>query len=295
MQEIESGAASSHTLEGSYVSKEQPTQAGMNRKEVLKNLDFDPGTIKDDLESCQELQSTLDLRAQDEASWVIQSDKLRLWLTLPESRDLLINGHRSDALEQLSPLSLVCAELVSLFRIAKDAIVASYFCGLHSDYDQDEKASFPGMLASLIGQIIHQSKRKKFNLDYSCIEITRKKLGRRALSNVFGTIVRQLPKDKIFYCIIDGISLYEAMDDSGDSSDTIYFLRKLYKLLKPAVERNSATMKLLLTCPGESMNIGDPQFGFSIQAEDILDVDCVDGDRQGVLEMEELRRSVRSV
>lgn len=270
----------------------------MNRKEVLKILDFDRETIKDDLESCQELQSTLDLRAQDEASWVIQSDELRLWLTLPESRDLLINGHRSDALEQLSPLSLVCAELVSLFRIAKDAIVASYFCGLHSDYDQDEKASFPGMLASLIGQIVHQSKRKKFDLDYSCVEINRKKLGRldlRALSKAFGTIVQQLPKDKIFYCVIDGISLYEAMDDSGDSSDTIYFLRKLYKLLKPAVERNSATMKLLLTCPGESMNIGDPQFGFSIQAEDMLDVDCVDGDRQGVLEMEDLRRSVRSV
>ncbi|KAF9636310.1 hypothetical protein BFW01_g7205 [Lasiodiplodia theobromae] len=154
------------------------------------------------------------------------------------------------------------------------------------------------MLASLIGQIVHQSKRKKINLDYSCVENNRKKLGRldlRALSNVFGTIVRQLPKDKIFYCVIDGISLYEAMDDSSDSSDTIYFLRKLYKLLKPAVERDSATMKLLLTCPGESMNIGDPQVGFSIQAEDILNVDCVDGDRQGVLEVEELRRSVRSV
>ncbi|EKG12893.1 hypothetical protein MPH_09992 [Macrophomina phaseolina MS6] len=264
-------------------------------KRFLKLLQFEQERHEEDLETCTDLHASFDLRSLDEATWVVQSEELQLWLALPESRDLLINGNRSDSLELLSPLSVVCSELVRVCSIPKDTIVASYFCGLHTDYDTDEGAGFAGMIASLLGQIVHQSKTDEYSLNLSLTEEDReglRELDLECLCSLFEKVVRQLPKDRIFYCIIDGVSLYEAREGSRGSEDAVYTLKRLYEIVDGARGKNAAPVKLLLTCPGESLNAGDPEMGFSVEAGEILNVDCVDGDRQGVWQMEELEESV---
>lgn len=266
----------------------------------MKLLRFNHEELKDNLEECASLHGSLGLRAQDESTWVVQQEELQLWLTLPESRDLLIIGNRSDAaLDDLTPLSLVCAELVRLCSISKDTIVVTHFCGLHSDYDRDERAGFAGMLATLIGQLIHQSKAKKFDLNLSSVESVRKKIRKldlNCLCDVFEDLVHQIPKDKIFYCIIDGISLYETWEYGSENGDVIAVLETLFGLVDTADRKKFASVKLLLTCPGDSMNIGDLDDGFPLEAGETLVVpEYIDGDRQGAWETEELEEGIFSL
>ncbi|KAK7701759.1 hypothetical protein SLS57_011641 [Botryosphaeria dothidea] len=304
VREIEPGNERPLLLEHSSSTSDNDTpqkslsEAKKDRKRLLKNLGFTREGIDEDLEACQDLHASFDLRAQDEATWVVQSDKLQLWLALPESRDLLINGNQSDPLEHLSALSLVCAELVRVCSIPRDAIVASHFCGLHSDYDEDERAGFAGMLASLIGQIVHHSKTKHFSLDLSLTEKDRggiKDLDLECLCDLFENVVRQIPSNKILYCIIDGISLYEVHEDSTGSGAAVQVLERLFEIVDRAHGKKSACVKLLMTCPGVSMNMGDPKFGFPVEAGEVLVVEDVDGDRQGVWQPENLEESINSL
>ncbi|KAL1625958.1 hypothetical protein SLS56_007105 [Neofusicoccum ribis] len=226
--------------------------------------------------------------------------ELQLWLSLQESRDLLIHGNKSDAaVDDLSTLSLVCAELVRICSLSKDTIVASHFCGLHSDYDQDERAGFAGMLASLIGQLIQQSKAKKFRLDRSCVEEDQeniRNLDLECLCSVFEKLVQQLPKDKIFYCVLDGISLYKAWEYGSGVNHAITVFEMLYGIVEGEIGKESATVKLLMICPGDSLNIGSSDDGFPVEAGEVLVVpEFVDGDRQGVWETEDLEKSLPSV
>lgn len=231
-----------------------------------------------DIERCLELADDMDPIAIDRASWVMGTEELQLWLGESKgSRSILINGN-SDPLESTSPLSLFCAHLTHLFVAVKPVIVVSYFCGLHVELATDPRANAQGMMISLIGQLLLQATHKKLHFDMSFLAQKKLQLLEAddlgTLCSVFRNLVLQLPKDRIIFVVIDGISLYEATD--GDA-DLLYAWQKLNQLLTH--KSLKAVVKLLATSPGQTLRL----HGEDVMTHgDVLDMpEDVDGDRQG--------------
>lgn len=232
-----------------------------------------------DIELCLKLADDLDPVAIDRASWVVGTEEFQSWLKeSKDSRAILINGN-SDPLENTSPLSLFCAHLTHLFVSAKSVIVVSYFCGLHADLITDSRTNAQGMMISLIGQLLLQSKQKKVHFDLSFLvrkktQLLAKEGDLKTLCDIFQTLVTQLPKNRIIFCVIDGISLYESMD--GDT-DLLYTWQRLNHLLSN--KHLKAVVKLLATSPGQTVHLHEE--GIMTNGDVLLIPEEVDGDRQG--------------
>ena len=230
------------------------------------------------IERCLELADDMDPVAIDRASWVMGTEELQSWLgESKSSRSMLINGN-SDPLENKSPLSLFCAHLTHLFVAVKPVIAVSYFCGLHAELATDPRANAQGMMISLIGQLLLQTGQKRLHFDTSFLAPKKLQLlaadDLKTLCTIFQNLVIQLPKNRIVFVVIDGISLYEATD--GDA-DLFYAWQKLNQLL---IHKSlKAVMKLLATSPGQTLHLHEEDV---MMNGDVLYVpEEVDGDRQG--------------
>ena len=161
---------------------------------------------------------------------------------------------------------------------AKPVIVVSYFCGLHSNFVTDDRANARGMMISLLGQLLLQAKHKDLHFDLTFL--AQKKLQHiaqedlKTLCSLFRSLVVQLPKDRMIFCVIDGISLYESTD--GDD-DLFYAWQRLNQLLEH--KSLKAIMKLLATCPGQTLRLHEEDV---MTNGEVLEVpENVDGNSQG--------------
>lgn len=231
-----------------------------------------------DIERCRELADNSDPIAIDRASWVMGTKEFQSWLSESKSsRALLINGN-SDPLENTSPLSLFCAHITHLFVTAKPVIVVSYFCGLHMNLVTEYRANAKGMMISLIGQLLLQAKQKNLHFDLTFLALKKLQVlavdDLKTLCNLFQNLVIQLPKNRIIFCVIDGISLYESTD--GDA-DLFYAWQRLNRLLTH--KSLKVVMKLLATSPGQTLHLHEEHI---MTNGEVLDVpEEVDGTRQG--------------
>lgn len=230
-----------------------------------------------DIERCLQLVDEMDPIAIDRASWVTDNQNFQSWLGESRtSRAVLINGN-SDPLENTSPLSLLCAHLTHLFVAAKPVVVVSYFCGLHMDLVTDYRANAQGMMISLVGQLLLQARQKNLQFDLSFL--TGKKLqllerdDLKTLCNIFRSLIIQLPKNRIIFCVIDGISLYESRD--GDA-DLLYAWQKLNQLLTH--KHLKTVMKLLATSPSQTLRLHEDVV---MNGEVLFVPEEVDGGGQG--------------
>ena len=252
-------------------------------------MQYDQASPALDIESCLELADDMDPIAIDRASWVMRTRIFQSWLSeSKKSQALLINGN-SDPLENTSSLSLFCAHLAHLFVPAKPVIVISYFCGLHVDLATDTRANAQGMMISLIGQLLLQARQKNIHFDVSFVVKKKLKLlaeeDLKTLCNVFRDLVIQLPKDRIMFCVIDGISLYESTDGEAD---LLYAWQRLNQLL--GHKHLKAVVKLLATSPGQTLRLHDEDM---MTSGHVLWVpEEVDGDRQGAWNSAEVDESI---
>ena len=231
-----------------------------------------------DIERCLELAEELDPTAIDRATWVTGIEEFKSWLgDSNTSQCILINGN-SDPLENTSPLSLFCAHLTHVFVAAKPVIVVSYFCGLHMDLVTDDRANARGMMISLIGQLLLQAKQKDLHFELSFLAQKKLQLlaeeDLKTLCSLFRSLVVQLPKNRMIFCVIDGISLYESSDGE---EDLFYTWQKLNQLLTH--KSLKAVMKLLATCPGQTLRLHEEDL--MMNGEVVEMPEQVDGNRQG--------------
>jgi hypothetical protein len=231
-----------------------PKRAGPTPEDLLKMLEYDDNSQRKNIESSLTLGYTQSDAAQARSTWVLHSAELGEFLAgKVESKFLLINGN-SEATEFISPLSFVCAKISDLVSISNQIILITHFCGHHIDELRDPRANVQGMLVSLVGQLFMQVKswgHGDFRLDLSsiseddCSAIQQEDVD--ALFNIFRTIVMQLPKHTIIFCLIDSLSAYE---NSNRKEDTIALMQKLARLVKKPTR---VALKLLVTCPGQSV------------------------------------------
>lgn len=166
------------------------------------------------------------------------------------SKLLTVNGNY-DAAQFISPLSYVCAKLSDLISVTEQIYVATYFCSRHTDEWRESRANAVGLLAGLTSQLLVQLKKKKhINFQLNLSTLSEDIYGAvqagnlNAVFDIFQTVVKQLPKGTVVFCIIDSISAYE---NSSRRQDTISLMQKMIKLIK---RLKDVSLRCMVTFPG---------------------------------------------
>lgn len=218
---------------------------GITANQVLESLSYESDVPSHDVQICLRLAGTLSIDDQNRAVALMRSSKLRSWLTSISSAALLLNGNSK--VVRRSPVSFVSAKLADALRTKGPLIGLRFFCGEHQNESQDPDASPPGMMNSLLAQLLEQ--HNEFNLvDVRHLDKV-KNDDVASLCSVFGKLVAQLPQQTILFCIIDAVSYYE---DTGRRGE---LLTAVGSLLRLAAKDLDCVFKLLLTSPGRSRHV----------------------------------------
>lgn len=143
---------------------------------------------------------------QAQGQWLLNNPRLQHWLTADETTSLLVDGNGNGS-DIISPMSHVCALLITSLQRIEPVLTVFFFCGLHVS-KQDPLSGPSGLVRSLISQILDI---QEYSLDFIDDEYERRlqEWDIAYLMHLFQSLVDQLPQDRVLYCIIDGISFYE--------------------------------------------------------------------------------------
>ncbi|KAH0565034.1 hypothetical protein GP486_001573 [Trichoglossum hirsutum] len=218
---------------------------GIVVEELIAVLMYNADIPARDLEECRDFSGMMSRKEINRAFQAMRSVELQEWLTdSTKSRVLLINGNGPDPTVLISPLSVLLAMLSHAYENSRRAVVLSHFCSLHAD-TWDPKANATGMIISLIGQLLSYQ-GLEFNLssfdDDFCQSIEDDDL--EMLCIMFLRLVKQLPRTKIVFCLIDTISVYETKDRLVKTARVLSTLTHLV-----ANRRKGPIFKLLVTDP----------------------------------------------
>jgi hypothetical protein len=242
-------------------------------KSLLAALDFDAEFLQEDMQYCLKLGFAGTPEFQDRAAWVLKAPAMSKFMgSEAGSKMLLVHGNH-DATHFISPLSYVCAKVADLTSVSETVICLTYFCSRHTDGWREPQANAQGLLAQLTGQLLNQlesRKRKGPNLDFSSLTVDDQKgIEKDKLSatwRAFETVMKQLPKDTVVFCFIDGLSAYE---NSARKQETTVLMKKLCRLIR---KLKNIDMRCVVTYPGRSNYIDTWGIDFDGKKAIILEV-----------------------
>ncbi|KAH8746441.1 hypothetical protein F5882DRAFT_471415 [Hyaloscypha sp. PMI_1271] len=216
----------------------------------------------------KELLATPEDRARSEQ--IVQNQLFKTWIVSPISARLLVHGDFGGQ-QRTSALSLFCTTLTHVFRSKSRFVSLVWFCGRHlgsnvsgdsddsdrysSDgYDSDDsEGSYSGpclrmirkMTKSFIAQLLHQYDFPVLSLNPPTTDLASLQNGDvEELCTLFRWLVRQLPEDVTFFCLVDGIAYYEREEFEDP------MLEVLESILALTVDDNvRAAVKLFVTSP----------------------------------------------
>ncbi|KAI4647780.1 hypothetical protein J4E93_004190 [Alternaria ventricosa] len=221
-------------------------------KTLLRTLDIDLKTVQDDTDYCLALGFTQSEDFRNRALWVLQSSEFGDFVeSADESKLLLVNGN-NDAAQFISPLSHVCAKVTDLLSVSDEIFCLNYFCSRHTDQWREPRADATGLIASLTVQLLTQVKRRKkaqsLDLDLSFLSFEDHCAVQagdiEATFDVFQAVAKQLPKDTVVFCFIDGLSAYENSDRRENTNRLMKMILKLMKRCR------SVVFRCMVTFPG---------------------------------------------
>lgn len=246
-------------------------------KALLETLQYDPDIVLTDIDTCLRLGNVMDDDARGKASSLIKNSTFKAFMTdNRSSSSLLVNGNEdlSNA-EGLSPLSLVVARLARISEHTESTcgLALSYFCAEHGPYGTDNRISTPAgsMMASLTGQLITHMLSRSIEIDLSPLEpkiwAAMKKQNLGVLCSVFYELVKQLPSKTVLLCILDEVALYET---GVPQRDLDIVVRRLVRLVEGCDE---IIFKILVTCRGRAMGIGQYFSGRTLELDDDVEAE----------------------
>ncbi|KAH9905189.1 hypothetical protein F4778DRAFT_802664 [Xylariomycetidae sp. FL2044] len=246
--------------------------------DVLQALEYDPELFPEDLSTCLELGEALDDRPRAKAASAARNEKLKQFIAGDfHSSALLLNG-RDDlaSAEGPSPLTYVAAQLASVFQSSGSAFVLGYFCDQHRPFsDLSVASSSRGMIASLTGQLLSQMLERGLETNLSFLtKVHWQRLQNLHLSTLcilFRELTDQLAPGTVLVCVIDEISRYET---AARRKDTDAVMRRLTRLVS---KRDEIVFKLLVTCRGRALEVGQYFVGQTVDLEE--EVEASDGSR----------------
>lgn len=186
----------------------------------------------------------------------MQSPKLHVWIKVPESSILFVNGNDNASSRQF-PLSFVCAKLMDSIQSITNAeshasggiFAHGFFCGQHL-HPKDPNGGIDGMMRSLLGQLLVAHGNFKLT--------TVERLKRMDQSNVdslcemYFRLIMQLSRQETVFCTIDGMTFHEG---SWRCREALTVVGTLVRLMERCTGDQHCVFKVLLTCSGTSRTL----------------------------------------
>ncbi|KAI1461614.1 hypothetical protein F4805DRAFT_239010 [Annulohypoxylon moriforme] len=233
----------------------------------------DPEMFKD-VEECLEDFDVLTIRDKDKVKWIIESNEIKDWITVPASQILAVEADTPPQ-DFSNPLSVSSAFLSKTISTNTELPVLIYMGGLSVAGGSDgETRGSVAMMKSFIAQLLLYIAEYRPNVD---LEILKSKRFRQKLPStlpkLFGLFSRLLDllaedaEGNAIFLIVDSISRFQgSMEEITE--DMVQLI--------DAVEQSDALVKILLT------DLGPPLL-IEAQERDIIVLsvpDVVDGERQ---------------
>ena len=258
-------------------------KSAITRNELLVLLELDPTIAEHDLQLVHRQGSALDLASFNQARWLFQSSLFQDWLKSANPQVLLIDGNMEDhAMDRISPMSHICALLLRTLADTQ-AVSIHFFCGQHTSWT-DRCNGVRGLMRSFIVQLVSLF---DFDLVFINKRTYRDQLRSHELDqlcDLFKILLKQVPIDTVLFCVIDGISLFEAGHWGEETDLLVHQLRALIE-----DEEVNAIFKLIMTSPHTSRRIR-----YHLHPDNCLTIPrASDGDRQVLTEREVMLQSRR--
>ncbi|KAK4100792.1 hypothetical protein N658DRAFT_496879 [Parathielavia hyrcaniae] len=222
---------------------------------LLSVLGSVSGLDKGDIQSAFSQSECIPFHYRLHAQEIIHAREFHAWATTPSSRELLILGDTSlEGVQANAAVSLVAASLVESIRARGPKFAAlGFFCGLHTQRDDDAHAGAAAMIRALIAQLLEQHyvgyTFQECDLGLGLGQLAGSgttAVDLAALCALFEWLVRWLPRDKTLVVVVDGIGEYErAYFEDG----MLVVLRCLLGLVAAEDQNQGPVVKLLATCP----------------------------------------------
>jgi hypothetical protein len=238
--------------------------------DLIYKLQYEPVEAIKDTEQTLCTGLNLSLEEQDRATWILQCDQVRHWVSVRQPQILLVNSNETEH-TRVSPASLFSAILITAIERSGNAIILNWFCGLRTNCGPLE------ILKSFVGQLL-----SKADLDLSWMkDVWFSAFDPNHPNHVlklFCRLVKQQMEKCSFpvICVLDGLTFYEDRDRFEDLCD---LMRELTILVDDGLSEQHI-IKILATSPTRS-SYGDKRSRLSPQ--EILDVpEYVDGANRGI-------------
>ena len=234
----------------------QKSNSMLSQEGLMKGLGVPLAHPAEDFENVLRISHEFDPTSLGQANSFLRSHQFRKWSKLTRPEFLLVDGGlEPPGPERLSAMSFVCASLIAgLIRLQGNIVCLHFFCGLYT-FSSGDLTGPSGLIRSLVCQIaMEHIRRKTLSLNFIDSRSFKDAIERHdlaALCETFRLLVGQLPLDTPVYCIVDGISWYEA-------PETLYELKLVVDKLRELVadDRLCPVLKVLMTSANRSRYIG---------------------------------------
>ncbi|KAK1561753.1 uncharacterized protein LY79DRAFT_530827 [Colletotrichum navitas] len=241
-------------------------ESDAKRSKLYQILGYDENGVQQDIASCLRHGYRLEEKGKSKAAVLFQHRDFRSFVRQSKaSTCLLVNGRDEIAASDgISPLSLAMAELMRISQAAEtemgQSFVIAFFCGEHRpryspDTDVAWHSSAIGLIASLIGQLLHQMTDKGARIDLSFLTYSKwRKLTRlepKILCVLFKRLVKQMPPGTVVLCIVDEAAIYEI---GGLQPHFVFIMDKLLQLVRSFAD-GPQIFKLLVTCQDRAVAV----------------------------------------
>lgn len=276
------------------VSRSSAEPDSLTNPQIISLIAYNEETAATDVDRCCSEGEAMSFSDKDRASYVARSSQLQSWLLRTRmSSALLILGNTTQSTAFFSPLSYLVAQVARLYSDTEATATISFFCGLHYESWKDPQANATGLVISLLGQLLSNSRFEPwFDLSFIDDEL-KEQLNNKdieALCDLFKTLILQIKEPIVLLTCIDMLSTYETRQHLEETTVVMEMLMELVQETERqqpwAEEEGTAKLvfKLLVTDPGPSC-MAERMF----DRDDVFLVpEHVDGNMQDVIDMQGL-------
>ncbi|KAK7736023.1 hypothetical protein SLS63_003543 [Diaporthe eres] len=212
-----------------------------------------------DLEYVLMYRGNMKTRASSQAQTLLRQDRLLTWMNQANPDLILVNANiRSAGEGKISAMSILCADLVGCLATARpEDVIIHFFCGLHSDYDEEQFPGPAGLVRSLIIQVfLKLVSRNHLNLDFlhdrNMVEALRAH-NIKAMCYTLHELLHGFPAGTRVFCIIDSISALDSFDAFRDLQVVLQRLRDIVddrdlRAFFKVLMANSSTCSMDMQC-----------------------------------------------
>ncbi|KAL1873040.1 hypothetical protein Daus18300_004182 [Diaporthe australafricana] len=175
-----------------------------------------------DLEYVLMYRGNMRARDSSQVQSLLRDDRFVAWMNQANPDLILANASlRSPELGKISPMSIFCADLVGCLATARpEDVIIHFFCGLHTDFEDEPFPGPAGLVRSLVLQVfLKLVGRGCLNLDFlhdrAMVEDLRNH-DLEAMCYTLHELLHGFSAGTRVFCIIDSISMLDTFDTSQD-------------------------------------------------------------------------------